>query len=54
MITKLLLLLIITGVLFGWDKVLNLFKAIVRAKQEFKKGIEEEEEEKKPVIKVVK
>jgi len=39
-------------VVFGWDKVINLFKAIFQAKEEFKKGLEGEEE-KKSIIKVV-
>ena len=55
MLFKILVLLVVVGVIFGWDKVINLFKAIFQAKKEFKKGLEgkEEEEEKKPKIKVV-
>ncbi|WP_456454724.1 twin-arginine translocation protein, TatA/E family subunit [Thermovibrio sp.] len=52
MIVKIVVLLVIVGVLFGWDKILNLFKAFFRAKEEFKKGLEGEEKE--PKIKVVK
>ena len=52
MIVKIVILFVIVGVLFGWDKILNLFKAFFRAKEEFKKGLEGEEEE--PKIKVVK
>jgi sec-independent protein translocase protein TatA len=48
----------VVGVIFGWDKIINLVKAFFKAKEEFKRGLEEEvEEEKKkekPVIKVVK
>jgi sec-independent protein translocase protein TatA len=55
LLVKILILLIVVGVIFGWDKILNLFKAFFRAKEEFKKGLEgKEEEEKKPEIKVVK
>ena len=54
MIVKILVLLIVVGVIFGWDKIINLFKAFFQAKEEFKKGLEGEEEEKKPEIKVVK
>ena len=51
---KIVLLLIVVGVLFGWDKIVNLVKSFFVAKEEFKKGLEGEEEEKrKPVIKVV-
>jgi sec-independent protein translocase protein TatA len=53
LITKIILLLVVVGVIFGWDKILNLFKAFFEAKKEFKKGLEEKEEEGKPVIKVV-
>ena len=54
MITKIVVLLIVVGVIFGWDKIINLFKAFFQAKEEFKKGLEEEEkEEEKPTIKVV-
>ncbi len=55
MITKIIILLVVVGVIFGWDKIINLFKAFFQAKQEFKKGLEgeEEEKEKKPVIKVI-
>jgi len=55
---KIFVLLVVVGVIFGWDKIINLVKAFFKAKEEFKKGLEEvEEEEKKeekPVIKVVK
>ncbi|MEO2069219.1 MAG: twin-arginine translocation protein, TatA/E family subunit [Desulfurobacteriaceae bacterium] len=51
MITKIILLFVVVGVIFGWDKIINLFKAFFEAKKEFKKGLEGEEE--KPVIKVV-
>jgi sec-independent protein translocase protein TatA len=51
---KILVLLVVVGVIFGWDKIINLFKAFFQAKKEFKKGLEGEEEEKKPEIKVVK
>jgi len=61
LITKIIVLLIVVGVVFGWDKVTNLFKAIFQAKEEFKKGLEgeaegkkEEGKEEKPIIKVVK
>ncbi|TCK03441.1 twin-arginine translocase TatA/TatE family subunit [Phorcysia thermohydrogeniphila] len=63
MITKIVILLVVVGIIFGWDKVINLFKAIFQAKEEFKKGLEEEEEvaekkeerkEGKPIIKVIK
>ena len=57
MITKIIILLVVVGIIFGWDKVLNLFKAFFQAKEEFKKGLEEGEVEKKkekPVIKVIK
>ncbi len=54
MLVKILILLIVVGVIFGWDKILNLFKAFFQAKEEFKRGLEEGEEEKKPEIKVVK
>ncbi len=58
MLFKIFVLLVVVGVIFGWDKIINLVKAFFRAKEEFKKGLEEvEEEEKKeekPVIKVVK
>lgn len=54
MLFKILVLLVVVGVIFGWDKIINLFKAIFQAKKEFKKGLEGEEEEKKPEIKVVK
>ncbi len=55
MITKIIVLLVVVGVIFGWDKIINLFKAFFQAKEEFKKGLEGEGEdkEKKPVIKVV-
>ena len=54
MLMKIVLLLIVVGVLFGWDKIINLIKSFFVAKEEFKKGLEGEEEEKeKPVIKVV-
>jgi sec-independent protein translocase protein TatA len=49
---KILLLLVVVGVIFGWDKIVNLIKAFFQAKEEFKKGLEGEEEE-KPKIKVV-
>ncbi len=58
MLFKIFVLLVVVGVIFGWDKIINLVKAFFKAKEEFKKGLEEvEEEEKKeekPVIKVVK
>ena len=55
MIFKILLLLVIVGVIFGWDKITNLIKAFFQAKREFKKGLEgEEEKEEKTVIKVAK
>ena len=56
MIVKILILLIVVGVIFGWDKILNLLKAFFQAKKEFEKGLKEEEEEKekKPDIKVAK
>lgn len=57
MIFKIFVLLVIVGVIFGWDKVLNLFKAIFQVRREFEKGLKEGEEnkrEKKPDIKVVK
>ncbi len=57
MIFKIFVLLVIVGIIFGWDKVLNLFKAIFQVRSEFEKGLKEEEEEKKekkPSIKVVK
>ncbi len=54
MIIKIAVLLVIVGVLFGWGKILNLFKAFFKAKEEFKKGLEGEEGEKEPKIKVVK
>jgi len=56
LILKILILLIVVGVIFGWDKILNLFKAFFQAKKEFERGLKEEEEEreKKPDIKVVK
>jgi len=54
LILKILILLVVVGVIFGWDKILNLFKAFFKAKEEFKRGLEGEEEEKKPEIKVVK
>jgi len=55
LIFKIVVLLLVVGVIFGWDKIINLFKAFFEAKEEFKKGLEgkEEEEEKKPKIKVV-
>jgi sec-independent protein translocase protein TatA len=61
LITKVIILLIVVGVIFGWDKVINLFKAIFQAKEEFRKGLEEDSEESgerkkegKPIIKVIK
>jgi len=61
LITKVIVLLIVVGVVFGWDKVINLFKAIFQAKEEFRKGLEgeaegkkEEGKEEKPIIKVIK
>ena len=56
LIVKVLILLVVVGVIFGWDKILNLFKAFFQAKKEFERGLKEEEEEreKKPNIKVVK
>jgi len=52
LLLKIVILLVVVGVIFGWDKIINLFKAFFQAKEEFKKGLEEEE--KKPQIKVVK
>ncbi|WP_457679159.1 twin-arginine translocase TatA/TatE family subunit [Thermovibrio sp.] len=54
MIVKILILLLVVGVIFGWDKVFNLFKAFFQAKREFKRALNEEEEERAPQIKVVK
>ena len=58
MLFKIFVLLVVVGVIFGWDKIINLVKAFFKAKEEFKKGLEEEVEgekkEEKPVIKVVK
>jgi Sec-independent protein translocase protein TatA len=54
LLLKILVLLIVVGVIFGWDKIINLIKALLQAKHEFKKGLEEKEEEEKPKIKVVK
>jgi len=56
LILKILILLIVVGVIFGWDKILNLFKAFFQAKKEFERGLKEEDQEKKgkPDIKVVK
>jgi sec-independent protein translocase protein TatA len=62
LITKIIILIVVVGVIFGWDKVFNLFKAIFQAKKEFKKGLEGEEvmekekerKEGKPIIKVIK
>jgi len=53
LIVKILILLIVVGVIFGWDRIISLFKAFFQAKKEFKKALEGEEE-KKPEIKVVK
>ena len=56
MLFKIFLLLLIVGVLFGWDKIISLVKAFVKAKKEFKSALEEDEDEKekkKVVIKVV-
>lgn len=56
MILKILILLIVIGVIFGWDKILNLFKAFFQAKKEFERGLKEEDQKKeeKPGIKIVK
>ncbi len=55
LLLKIIVLLIVIGVIFGWDKITNLIKAFFQAKHEFKKGLEEKEEkEEKPKIKVVK
>ena len=55
MILKILILFTMVGIIFGWDKILNLFKAFFQAKKEFERGLKEEEErERKPDIKVVK
>jgi len=57
LLMKIVILLIVVGVIFGWDKVASLFKAVFQAKREFKKGLEgkeEERRERKPTIKVVK
>ncbi|MEO2083818.1 MAG: twin-arginine translocation protein, TatA/E family subunit [Desulfurobacteriaceae bacterium] len=54
MLVKIIVLLVVVGVVFGWDKIINLFKAFFKAKEEFRKGLEGEEEKKKPVIKVIK
>jgi len=54
LLLKIVILLVVVGVIFGWDKIINLFKAFFQAKEEFKKGLEGKEEEKEPKIKVVK
>lgn len=54
MLFKIFVLLLVVGVIFGWDKITNLIKAFFQAKHEFKKGLEEGEKEEKPKIKVVK
>ncbi|WP_163327703.1 twin-arginine translocation protein, TatA/E family subunit [Desulfurobacterium thermolithotrophum] len=59
MLTKIILLLIVVGIIFGWDKIINLIKSFFVAKEEFKKGLEGKEEteatkKEKPVIKVAK
>jgi len=51
LIFKIIVLLLVVGILFGWDKIINLVKAFFQAKKEFKKALEEEGEE-KPKIKV--
>ena len=45
MIFKIVILLFIVGVLFGWDKIINLMKAFFQAKKEFRKALEEGREE---------
>lgn len=53
MLLKILLLLIVVGVVFGWDKLLNVIKSFFIAKEEFKKGLKGEEEKEETSIKVV-
>ena len=49
MILKIVVLLVIVGIIFGWDKIINLFKSFFEAKREFKRALEEDGEEKPKV-----
>jgi len=47
MIIKILILFLVIGVIFGWDKILNLFKAFFQAKKEFEEALKEEDAKKR-------